>query len=188
MILLLPLVGCGVTQVLDAADDGTPILIRTPQPDAEDLEDLQDEFGVRTVLNLRGERPGSDWFEEERAGVEAIGADWRHIKLSGSRAPSDEQVETFFGLVEDPKAWPVVLHCLGGVHRTGLFSALYRMQYQGWTGDEAVAEMEDHWFDWTVRDRDAVKAYLRAYQPDPARTLDRGAGRPASSSGQQAPP
>jgi protein tyrosine/serine phosphatase len=175
--VLLSVTGCGVTQVLDRAGDGTPILIRAPQPDADDLQDLHAEFGVRTVLNIRGDRAGEavDWYEEERRGVEAIGAQWRHMKISGTRAPSPEQVSEFFDLVEDPDAWPILVHCQGGIHRTGLLSALYRIQYQGWSGEDAVEEMEDNHFNWTTRDRDALKRYLWAYQPDASRAIPRTA-------------
>jgi protein tyrosine phosphatase (PTP) superfamily phosphohydrolase (DUF442 family) len=172
------LAGCGVTQVLDRAADGTPILIRTPQPDAGDLEELHDRHGVRTVLNLRGENEEKGWFQEERRGVRAIGARWEHLKVSGTRTPEPDLIAEFFALVEDRERWPIVMHCAGGIHRTGVLSALYRVQYQGWDAERAVEEMEDHWFDWTTRDRDALKRFLRAYEVDPDRHVQRGGPPP----------
>lgn len=169
--------GCGVTQVVDRAEDGTPILIRSPQPDQDDLVELSDAHGVRTVVNLRGtpgpgeEAPG--WYADEREGVEAIGAEWVQLRVSGGARPLPETVEQFFSLVEDPRRWPILIHCQGGIHRTGLLSALYRIQYQGWSAAAAIAEMEDLWFDWTVRDREELKRYLREYQPDPQRRVPR---------------
>lgn len=157
--------GCGVTQVVDRGDDGTPILIRSPQPDRGDLRELAATHGVKTVVNLRGESPDKDWFQEEQKGVADIGARWVQLKVDGANAPSPEVVERFMNLVEDPANWPVLVHCQGGVHRTGLVCALYRIQYQGWSPEAAVAEMEDLWFNWTLRDRERVKEYLRAYQP-----------------------
>jgi uncharacterized protein (TIGR01244 family) len=179
LVLVWCIAGCGVTEVLDHAEDGTPILIRTPQPDADDLRDLDAEYGVRTVLNLRGESDAG-WFAEEREGVDAIQARWVHLPVSGSRGPTPDQIEAFFDLVEDASAWPVLAHCQGGIHRTGVMSALYRIQYQGWSSQRAIEEMEDNWFNWTTRDRDAIKDLLRAYQPDPQRSIDRAArGSPA---------
>jgi tyrosine-protein phosphatase SIW14 len=174
MALLLAAPGCGVTQVVDRAYDGQPILIRAPQPDEDDLEELHARFGVQTVVNLRGEHPGEGWFEAERRGVAAIGARWIHLKASGKSAPEATTVAEFLRIVEDPTNWPVLVHCQGGVHRTGLVSAIYRMQYQGWSPDRAIAEMEDCWFDWTVEDRDAIKRWLRLYRPDPERIVVRG--------------
>ena len=173
LALLLSLSGCGVTQVMDHADDGTPILIRSPQPDADDLEDLHADHGVRTVLNLRGEKPGRSWYDEEQEGVRRIGATPVVIDISGSRAPTPDQVQAFFDLVEDRERWPILMHCQGGIHRTGVLAGLYRIQSQGWDGERAVEEMEDLWFDWTVEDRDDLKRFLRTYQPDPSRQIPR---------------
>ncbi len=167
------LAGCGVTQVLDRADDGRAILIRTPQPDAADLRQLFDEHGVKTVVNLRGQKADKAWYQEEGAGVEAIGARWVHLDVSGSQAPSEDVQLSFFEIVEDPTSWPVQIHCMGGIHRTGVMSALYRMQYQGWSAERAIAEMEDNHFNWTVADREALKEFLRGYRRDPEREIDR---------------
>jgi tyrosine-protein phosphatase SIW14 len=179
LLLLLLGPGCGVTQVLDRADDGRAILIRSPQPSAGDLHDLHAEHGIRTVLNLRGEQePGVSWFEEEACAVAEIGARWVHLRVSGRNPPEPEEVEAFFRLVEDPGSWPILMHCLGGVHRTGALTALYRIQYQGWDNARAVEEMEDHWFDWTTRDREPLKEWVRRYRRDPGRGIDRSARAP----------
>lgn len=174
--------GCGVTEVMDRGPDGTAILIRSPQPDADDLRDLHREHGLKTVLNLRGEdSPERSWFQEEREGVEAIKARWVHVGLSGSRPPTAEELTTFFDLVEEPANWPILIHCQGGIHRTGAFAALYRMQYQGWSGDRAVEEMEDNYFNWTTRDRSALKEWLRRYVRDPKRRLKKAAPAKAAN-------
>jgi protein tyrosine phosphatase (PTP) superfamily phosphohydrolase (DUF442 family) len=173
-LVLLAAPGCGVLQVVDRSHDGEPILIRSPQPDSDDLRSLHERFGVKTVVNLRGESPGESWFEEERRGVEAIGARWVHLRTSGKREPGPELVQSFLELVEDERNWPIVIHCQGGVHRTGLLAALYRIQYQGWSPKQAIREMEDCYFDWTVNDREALKRWLRGYQRDPGRQVVRG--------------
>jgi protein tyrosine/serine phosphatase len=173
LVLLLLTLGCGVTEVVDRADDGRAILIRSPQPDEDDLRDLHTEHGIRTVFNLRGEHPGRDWFDEEERGVAAIGARWEHLGLSGRKAPKPEELTMILDLLEDPTAWPILIHCQGGVHRTGLVAALYRIQYQGWDPERAVGEMEDLGFNWTLDDREGVKEFLRAYARDEARGIDR---------------
>jgi len=166
---------CSLQLVLDRADDGRAILLRSGQPSAADLRSLHAQHGIRTVINLRGEEDGRPWFEAEREAVSAIGARWVHIRMSGSRPPPPEHVEAFFGLVEDPTNWPVLIHCWGGVHRTGTLSALYRIQHQGWSNDDAVAEMESFWFDWTTRDRSRLKEFVRAYRRAARPAIDRSA-------------
>ena len=48
--------------------------------------------------------------------------------------------------------------------------------------EDAIDELEDNWFDWTLEDRSAIKAWLRSYRPD--REPDEQSGpRPVDSSG-----
>ncbi|MHC4549878.1 MAG: protein tyrosine phosphatase family protein [Planctomycetota bacterium] len=164
---------CASTRVVDRAVDGTPILICGPQPDAESLQRLHRFHGVKTVVNLRGESRDETWFKREQRGVEAVGARWIHLKTNSQQAPPPELVDRFFEVVEDRANWPVFVHCQSGIHRTGLMCALYRMQYQGWTGEQALKEMKAHGFEWGRGDRSATKEYVRHYRPDPERKIER---------------
>lgn len=170
-----------MTEVVDRDEEGQPILVRSPQPDEDDLEELHEEHGIKTVLNLRGNNSERDWYKEEREGVRAIGAEWVHLGISGSRPPLPEELEAFFSLVEDRKRWPILLHCQGGIHRTGAFVALYRIQYDGWPNERAVEEMEDRYFNWTTRDRSKLKEWLLRYQRDPKRRLPAKEPKPATT-------
>ena len=37
----------------------------------------------------------------------------------------------------DPDVYPVLIHCHHGVSRSVLFSALYRIEYEGWDNERA---------------------------------------------------
>jgi len=172
-VLLLAVTACTSSRVVDRTADGTPILLCGPQPDSASLARTHRFHGIKTVVNLRGENEGKTWFEEERRGVEAIGANWVHIRTSGSEAPDDETVQRFFEVVENPENWPVFIHCQSGFHRTGLMGALYRRQYQQWDADRAIEEMDRNGFEIGRRDRSAVKDYVRTFTPDPERSIPR---------------
>lgn len=172
--------------VLDRADDGRVILMRSGQPTGSELRQLRATYGIKTVINLRGQEDGRRWFEDEREGVTAIGARWVHIRMSGSQPPPPKFVETFFDIVEDPDNWPVLVHCWGGVHRTGTLSALYRIQHQGWSNERAVAELESFWFDWTKRDRSKLKAFVANYRPTDRPPIDRRARTASTAAGTRA--
>jgi tyrosine-protein phosphatase SIW14 len=172
-LALLALAACASTRVVDRAADGTPILIGGAQPDAESLQKLQKLYGIQTVVNLRGEFPYEAWFVREGEAVTALGLRWIQLPTSGYLAPPEETVNAFFDIVEADANWPIFVHCQMGIHRTGLMLALYRMQYQGWTGDQAWTEMVANGFHWTRVDRSAVEAYVRSFAPDPTRTIQR---------------
>ena len=39
--------------------------------------------------------------------------------------------------MDNPANYPVLIHCYHGVGRAEMYSALYRIEYEGWDKDEA---------------------------------------------------
>jgi protein tyrosine/serine phosphatase len=142
-----------------------PGLYRGAYPSAEGLRHLK-SIGVRTVLNLRSHH-------SNREAVEAAGMASVEMKLQadlfGSEPPTEEQLKGFFELVLDPARQPVFLHCAHGKDRTGTMAALYRIEVDGWTPDEAIEEMQAFGYHDVYKD---LIAFVRSYQP-------RGFRRPA---------
>jgi tyrosine-protein phosphatase SIW14 len=60
--------------------------------------------------------------------------------------PTAEQLAMFRDIVNDPAQQPVFVHCKGGKHRTGVMTAVYRMENDGWTAAQAFKEMKDYKF------------------------------------------
>jgi len=91
--------------------------------------------GIRTVVDLR--KVSTDTVEEgeslARAGI-------RHVALPTGQVPSAETVRHFLTVMDDRRNDPVLVHCTHGVGRTGVFSAIYRMEYQGWSSRSAILE------------------------------------------------
>jgi protein tyrosine/serine phosphatase len=48
--------------------------------------------------------------------------------------------------VNDPANQPVYLHCVGGKHRTGVMTAIYRMVQENWLPGRAFEEMKNYKF------------------------------------------
>lgn len=79
-----------------------------------------------------------------------------------STPPTDEQVELFFKTVLDPDRQPVFFRCAHGKDRTGTMAALYRIEIDGWTPEQAIEEMQAFGYnDWF---QDLI-AYVRDYRP-----------------------
>lgn len=114
---------------------------RGSQPTAEQFAQLK-ALGIKTVIDLR---------KDSKAGaqeqVHALGMQYFNLPLKASRAATEEQTNYFLQLVNDPKNWPVYVHCKGGRHRTGALTAVYRITHDGWTADQAFAEMKIYDFD-----------------------------------------
>jgi protein-tyrosine phosphatase len=96
--------------------------------------------GVDTVINLRPEAPWADAMAE-RQGLRAI-----DLPLPAIGAPTPAQAMAFLKLVTDPANGRVYFNCQRGIDRTGAMAAAYRIAAQGWTLDQAAAEMRQFGF------------------------------------------
>jgi len=95
--------------------------------------------GVKTIVNLRGERVcGSYWWEQracERAGVKLV-----NYQVRSRAAPEVEEIlgaKRLFETIE----YPILMHCKSGADRAGLMSVLYRHFVDGWPIEEAKKEL-----------------------------------------------
>ena len=151
-------------------------LYRCAQPTEFGLRHLVDDLGVRTVVSLQlfDYRlyhgifdPAGPSGVKEAEYVEGLGArmvQWPMGEEAYWPWPTPWQFEAFFKLFDDPANLPVAIHCMGGRHRTGTVAAMYRIEYDRWSADDAIAEMRS--FDFP--DHANVQEHnLRTYTPRP---------------------
>lgn len=112
-------------------------LSRGGQPTKEGIHFLRDK-GYRTVISFRSN-------PSEREAVLGSGMGYVEIPMRagifGATPPTEEQVRLFLSVVKDSSRYPVFIHCRRGKDRTGVMSAIYRIEACGWTSDEAIEEM-----------------------------------------------
>ena len=94
---------------------------RGAQPDGRDYDDLA-ALGVKTVIDLT-----KDGRDNEKGMVEHAGMSFVRIPMTTGERPSDAAVTQFLSIVNDPAKQPVYVHCQGGQHRTGVMTAVYRI-------------------------------------------------------------
>jgi len=155
---------------LRVVDDG--VLYRSGQMSRAGFERVCRERGIGTVVKLREANDDKDVAQDtaqqqycEGHGIAFLRfpqADW---SPAGGVIPGDANVRRFVDLMADPAvAKPVLVHCFAGIHRTGPLVAAYRMEFNGWANEDAVAEMTSM---GTVRTTfaDNLLTYLRTYTP-----------------------
>jgi tyrosine-protein phosphatase SIW14 len=112
---------------------------RGAQPDGSDYADLA-AAGVKMLINLTSD----DAQANEEAMAAAAGMKYVQLPMTTRVPPTPERVVEFLKIVTDPANQPVYVHCVGGRHRTGVMSAIYRMAQHGWTGEQAFKEMKQY--------------------------------------------
>lgn len=127
-------------------------------------------LGIKTVINLRGADEGTRAEEED---ARAAGLNYFNVPMGGLSRPTDEQVEKVLAVINDPRNWPVFVHCNHGKDRTGVIIACYRISREGWTSERAKAEAKHYGMSWVqVRMKSYIKDYYdKQKSAPPGRTV-----------------
>jgi protein tyrosine/serine phosphatase len=115
-------------------------------PTAATQRRVLERSGARTVVILRSEAEmeEGEWYQRERRLAHEAGARVVEIPMAYDTPPRRDQVRRFLEVVDDPAARPVLVHCEAGVVRTGMMVAVYRMEREGWSPEEALEEFQEH--------------------------------------------
>jgi tyrosine-protein phosphatase SIW14 len=112
---------------------------RGAQPQGPDYADLA-SLGIRTVVDLTSD--DSDASEPDLAA--AAGLKLFKLPMTTHEPPTSDYLQRFLAIVSDPANQPVYVHCVGGRHRTGVMTAVYRMTQDGWNAHQAFREMKQY--------------------------------------------
>ncbi len=93
-------------------------------------------LGIQTVVDFRAysEAPAVN---EEQAALERVGI--RYLRLPSSIRPSPETVNAFVRALRPEVAagHRLLMHCLDGEGRAVFYSAIYRIEFEGWDNERA---------------------------------------------------
>ncbi|HMA94823.1 MAG TPA: dual specificity protein phosphatase family protein [Polyangiaceae bacterium] len=115
-------------------------LARGDQPTGQEILDLKQKFGFKSIVNLRLESN----FDEAYA-VQAK-LNYLRLPIVDVGVPTQEQMVNFLDFVTDPANQPAFVHCKAGINRTGLAVGVYRMAVDGWSAEEALSEAKTYGF------------------------------------------
>lgn len=145
---------------------------------AEGLREAIQKYKIRTVINLQEEATDPELPDSYFGGkltkeselCRSLGARMEFLFVDlvpQERAASErpQTIDRFLAIMDDPANYPVLIHCKAGLHRTGVVSAVYRMEYQHWDRLEAWHELRAHGFGEFVSDasNDYITQYILTY-------------------------
>lgn len=153
-----------IPPVRERASSVSPTLERGSVPQsAQDFEYLIKQKHVKTIVSLlHPDNPNEvGLLATERQLAARYGVKFIDLPLPFGVDPPPSMVQRFLQTVDaaTPDA-RVYVHCRLGRDRTGTMVALYRQVRQGWSGQQALAEMEKFGYD---PQRDTYLAYLGNY-------------------------
>lgn len=120
-------------QNLYKVDEG---VYRSEQPSEKDFKALE-AFGIKEVLNLRH-------FHSDNDKAKGTALKLHRLKTH-AHAISEKQVIEALRIIKNRKG-AILIHCRHGSDRTGEVLAMYRIVFQHYTKEEAIAEMREGGF------------------------------------------
>jgi protein tyrosine/serine phosphatase len=122
--------------------------------------------GIRTIVNLRGEREcGSYWLEREecaRHGLKLV-----NFQIRSRAAPTREELMGAKRLFDEIE-YPMLMHCKSGADRAGIMSVLYRHLHEGVPLAEAKAELSLKYGHFRQADTGILDYFFETYLKDTA--------------------
>ncbi|NLS20371.1 dual specificity protein phosphatase family protein [Rhizobium sp. P40RR-XXII] len=105
-------------------------LYRSAQPTSDQLTFYVRTYGIKTIINLRGNHPGTAWYDNEVAVTRGLGIVHIDFGMSSSKLISPRTAQQIVELMTTaPK--PILIHCQSGADRSGLVAALYMKKIAG---------------------------------------------------------
>jgi hypothetical protein len=163
---------------------------RSGQMTADGFADAVATYHFRTIVNFQDDYPDPDirlgyfWPGSIKESDLCRQLGVRFIFLPPDLIPHrqfpghrPEAIDRFLAIMDDPANYPILLHCRAGLHRTGVMTAVYRMEYQYWSPAEAMVELKANGFgEWPATSaNDYIAQYVLNYRArDEAPTPSRG--------------
>jgi protein-tyrosine phosphatase len=155
------------------------VLYRSGQMTASGIAETVARFKIHTIINLQDEYEDPDidlgYFTsvtiKESELCRQLGVKYVYIppdllprRLVPPQRP--RAIDRFLTLMDDRDNYPVLIHCRAGLHRTGVMTAVYRMEYDGWSPQQAIQELKANGFgEWPCTPaNDYITQYILTYQ------------------------
>jgi protein tyrosine phosphatase (PTP) superfamily phosphohydrolase (DUF442 family) len=134
------------------------VLYRSAQMGEATLRGSLERYGIRTLLVLRN---SNEVRERESRLAESVGVRFVYIRMD----ETEDGVERFLEVVGDANNHPILAHCRHGIARTGVVSAVFRMEYDDWENTDALAEARRIGGYDTFGEGSKKREFILSYEP-----------------------
>jgi len=110
----------------------------------DEIADYVKKYHIKSIVDLRFPGTGdevnnpeipAELTAEKNAVTKLIGVNY--FNNGSDQVPNQKNLDLFFKIMDNQKNYPVLIHCYHGIGRAQLYSAIYRIEYEGWSNEEA---------------------------------------------------
>jgi len=105
------------------------LVYRSAQPSPEQITRWTRQYGLKTIINLRGGKD-TELYQQNLAAAEQAGAKMEYFSMSAVRLPKRQDVRRLIEVLETAER-PILIHCRHGADRTGVVSVMAAMAVAG---------------------------------------------------------
>ncbi len=142
-------------------------LYRSAQPLGAQYANVIEQYGIRTIVNLRNPDKDPDYVADEDY-AKPLGVRVVRLPISSVIPLDKQQLAALRGVYDNPADYPILVHCEEGHARTGVAVAIWRMEKQGWAPDRAVKEMIESGYHVHAKN-EHMRDLLRKWKPGEGR-------------------
>lgn len=143
---------------------------RSAQLTAEELSQVVDKYGIKTVISLRGAPEHTNWYQEQVQVLKEKDVTFQAVWWTAEHFPPKEELIKYVDLLKTAE-YPILIHCRVGSDRTGLATAIYAMDFLRTPKEVAIAQHLnfDYWHVETFKP--AMVEFVKRYRgPDWSRS------------------
>lgn len=143
-------------------------IYRSVRMDEDELVRYFRNYGIKTILNLEGERTDQEWYLEEGRVAAKYGVTRINYSLNARKFVPPSKLHELVSIIEEaPK--PLLIRCKSGADRTGLAASLWHLEGLGLAPETACKQLSlvfGHfpWYNKTVLMDDSFWHYVRYKQ------------------------
>lgn len=142
------------------------VLYRSASLPPEQLAEVLDRYGIRTVVNLRSrlENAKGGWHAVQSALLAERHVALVDLPMDTGHPPSPEVLSAWLALLDDPARQPILVHCEYGVVRTGMMVSVYEIEHLGRSPEEVWRDFELFRGDLREPVRGRVRDFVEGYR------------------------
>lgn len=137
----------------------------------DEIADYVKKYHIKSIVDLRFPGTGDDvnnpeipaeLTAEKNAIAKIPGVNY--FNDGSDQVPKQENLDKFFKIMDNHDNYPVLIHCYHGIGRAQIYSAIYRIEYEGFSNEDARHQAAFPFMFSSFDDGKPKGEYLKVYK------------------------